>query len=272
MLTITDILKRLNKNMHAGDDAFYKIPESRELSAQYLLLYEMSLPFGLDLNDQINVDKSATRMVVTIKDIRNRELREMDEKAQEWLKNNAPQSMRQLGSGISIMWAHISKRNIEGMLIGSFLALVLISALLIVALRSVKLGLLTLIPNLVPAFMAFGIWGYFVGQIGLAVSILVALTLGIVVDDTVHFMSKYLRARREMGKDPESAVRYSFHTVGSALFITTIVLVAGFSILLLSGFKVNSNMGLITAITITIALVIDFFFLPPLLMKVEEKK
>ncbi len=271
VLTITDIIKRLNKNMHGGDEAFYKIPESRELAAQYLLLYEMSVPFGLDLNDQINVEKSSTRMVVTIKDIYNRELREMDQKAGEWLAVNAPETMRQAGSGISMMWAHISKRNIEGMLAGSLLALVLISALLIIALRSFKLGLISLIPNLVPAFISFGIWGYFVGMVGLSVSVLIALTLGIVVDDTVHFMSKYLRARREMGKDPEAAVRYSFHTVGAALFITTVVLVAGFSILLLSGFKINANMGLMTAITITAAIIIDFFFLPTLLMKVEEK-
>jgi len=169
------------------------------------------------------------------------------------------------------MFAHISERNINSMLGASFGALVLISAILMLALRSFKLGLLSLIPNLAPAFMAFGIWGMIVGQVGLAVSVLVALTLGIVVDDTVHFMSKYLRARREYRMTPSAAVRYAFNTVGTALWVTTATLVAGFLVLSFSGFKVNSNIGLMTAITISLALALDFLFLPTLLILLEEK-
>jgi predicted RND superfamily exporter protein len=131
--------------------------------------------------------------------------------------------------------------------------------------------MLSLIPNLSPAFMAFGLWGILVGQVGLGLSIVVAMTLGIVVDDTVHFMSKYLRARRENKLSPEDAVRYSFNTVGTAMWVTTVALVGGFLVLTYSGFKMNSEMGLLTAITISIALVMDFFFLPTLLMKVDGK-
>ncbi|VAX22750.1 Predicted exporter of the RND superfamily [hydrothermal vent metagenome] len=268
--SITETIKRLNKNMHGDDPAYYKIPESRELAAQYLLLYEMSVPFGLDLNDQINVDKSATRMIVTFANTTTRELRAADEKARYWLGANAPASMFTYGSGLSIIWAHISERNINSMLLASFGALALISGLLIFALRSVKIGLISLIPNLAPAFMAFGVWGLFVGQVGLALSVLLALTMGIIVDDTVHFLSKYLRARREKGMNPADAVRYSFDTVGSAIWVTSIALVAGFSILTFSGFSLNSEMGLMTAITITLALILDFLFLPTLLMKVED--
>ncbi len=270
--SITDTMKRLNKNMHGDDEAYYRIPGRRDLAAQYLLLYEMSLPFGLDLNNTINVDKSSTRMIVTLRHTTTRELRDTDERGREWLKANAPETMFTYGSGLSIVWAHISERNINSMLGASFWALVLISGILIVALRSLKLGLLSLIPNLAPALMAFGVWGMFVGQVGLAVSVLVALTLGIVVDDTVHFMSKYLRARREHKMNPPGAVRYSFNTVGTALWITTLALVAGFTVLSFSGFKVNSDMGMMTAITISLALILDFLFLPTLLMKVEEKK
>ncbi len=268
---ITDIYKRLNKNMHGDDPAFYRIPDDQELAAQYMLLYEMSLPYGLDLNNQINIDKSSTRMVVTLKETTARQLREMDDKARAWLAQNAA-AMRTWGAGLSVMWANISKRNIDSMLSGSFLALALISGILMVVLRSLKLGAVSLIPNLAPAFMAFGVWGFIEGRVGLAVSVLVALTLGIVVDDTVHFMSKYLRARREHGMDAPDAVRYSFHTVGVALTVSTIVLVAGFTVLSFSGFKVNSDMGTMTAITISLALLLDFLFLPTLLMKLEGNK
>ncbi len=271
VIAITEILKRLNKNMHGDDETFYRIPARRDLAAQYLLLYEMSLPFGQDLNNLINVDKSAARMIVTMRNTTTRQLREMDDKARQWLKANAPEKMFTYGSGLSIVWANISKRNIDSMLSATFGALVLISGILILALRSFKIGLLSMVPNLAPAFMAFGVWGMLVGRVGLAVSVMAALTLGIVVDDTVHFLSKYLRARREFALGPAEAVRYSFNTVGTALWVTTLALVAGFMILSFSGFKINADMGLMTAVTITLALALDFLFLPTLLLKVEEK-
>jgi len=98
------------------------------------------------------------------------------------------------------------------------------------------------------------------------------MTLGIVVDDTVHFLSKYLRARREKNMSSEDAVRYAFKTVGRALFTTTIVLVAGFLVLAMSSFQINAGMGLLTAIVISFALAVDFLLLPAILMKFEEKK
>jgi predicted RND superfamily exporter protein len=118
--------------------------------------------------------------------------------------------------------------------------------------------------------MGFGLWGMLVGEVGLSLSIVASMSLGIVVDDTVHFLSKYLRARREMHLSPEDAVRYAFKTVGRALIITSVVLVAGFLVLSMSSFELNSGMGLLTAIVIIFALVADFLFLPPLLMKIEE--
>jgi predicted RND superfamily exporter protein len=231
----------------------------------------MSLPFGMDLNREINVDKSAIRIIVSMKEASTKELRQMDDAARNWLKANAPERMYTYGSGLSMMFAYISERNIKSMLGASFGALVLISGILMISLRSVKFGFLSLIPNLAPAIMAFGIWGLAVGQVGLVVSILAALTLGIVVDDTVHFMSKYLRARREHNLTPVDAVKYSFNTVGTAMWVTTIILVAGFMVLAFSGFELNADMGLMSALTIVLALALDFFFLPTLLLKIEEK-
>jgi hypothetical protein len=174
------------------------------------------------------------------------------------------------GSGVSIIWAHISKRNINSMLGASFGALALISMLLIIALRSWKLGLLSLIPNLVPAALAFGIWGFFVGRVGLGHSIIVAMTLGVVVDDSVHFLSKYLHARRDRDMDPPAAVRYAFQTVGTAMSITTVALVAGFMVLAFSGYRMNADMGLMAAMTIMFAFAMDIIFLPALLLKTSR--
>lgn len=268
--TITDTFKRLNKNMHGDDSSYYRLPEQRDLAAQYLLLYEMSLPYGLDLNDQINVDKSATRMLVTIKTLSTNDVLALEERAQQWLKENALPSMQVPGASATIMFANIGSRNIRGMLFGATLALVLISVILIVALRSLKFGLISLIPNLTPTAMAFGLWGLLVGEVGMGLSVVAGLTIGIVVDDTIHYLSKYLRARREKGLVPEEAVRYAFRSVGLALWVTTVVLIAGFFVLSQSHFYVNSSMGIMTAVTIALALIADFLFLPPLLMKLEE--
>ena len=268
---VTDIMKRLNKNMHGDNPAQYRLPEQRDLSAQYLLLYEMSLPYGLDLNNQINVDKSSTRLTATLKTLSTNELLDLEARANQWLKNNAPHIKSGVGSGTSIVFAHIGQRNIINMLYGTTLALVLISMVLIFAFRSVKTGLISLIPNLIPAAMGFGLWGIFVGEIGLSLSVVASMTLGIVVDDTVHFLSKYLRARREKNLGAEDAVRYAFRTVGRALLYTSIILVCGFMVLATSNFELNSGMGLLTAVIITLALFADFLFLPSLLIKLEEK-
>ncbi|MBW9267324.1 MAG: MMPL family transporter [Candidatus Thiodiazotropha sp. (ex. Lucinisca nassula)] len=269
--SITDIMKRLNRNMHADNDDWYRLPDQRDLSAQYLLLYEFSLPFGLDLNNQINVKKSATRFTVTMESISTTQLLEIEERAQAWLQENAP-GMRIDGASPTIMFAHIGNRNIISMLKGTTLALVMISVILIFALRSLRVGGLSLIPNLVPMGMAFGLWGIFVGEVGLALSVVTGMTLGIVVDDTVHFLSKYLRARREKDMDRENAVRYAFSTVGTALWVTTLVLMVGFGILAFSHFQLNAGMGLLTAITLGLALIADFLFLPPLLIYFGGKK
>uniref|UniRef100_UPI00356814C7 efflux RND transporter permease subunit n=1 Tax=Neptunomonas sp. TaxID=1971898 RepID=UPI00356814C7 len=267
--TLTDIIKRLNKNMHADDPAFYTLPESRELTAQYLLLYEMSLPYGLDLNNQLNVDKSSTRIIGTMKNLTSNEQVTFESRLYQWFKDNSPQYEVYVASP-SLMFSHIGQRNIQSMLIGITFALILISALLGIALKSVRYGLISLIPNLAPAAMGFGFWYFIDGQVGLALSVVAGMTLGIVVDDTVHFLSKYRHARIDKGKSAEDAVRYAFASVGRALWITTLVLVVGFLVLAQSSFKVNADMGLLTAITIMIALIVDFLFLPPLLMKLDN--
>jgi predicted RND superfamily exporter protein len=170
------------------------------------------------------------------------------------------------------MFAYISERNIKSMIGGTLWAILLISVILILALRSFRYGALSLIPNLVPAIMGFGVWSLLQGTMGLSLSIVSGMTLGIVVDDTVHFLTKYIRARREKEMDAAEAIRYAFHSVGRALVVTTIILVVGFSILSLSSFYLNSSMGQLTAIVIVMALIVDFLFLPALLLTIDGKK
>ncbi len=269
---VTDILKRLNRNMHDDDPAWYRLPETRDLSAQILLMYEMFLPYGLDLNDRININKSATRVTVTLHSISSQQVIDLEARAQAWLAANTSAIKYSEGTGPFLLFAHIGQRNIASMISGEILAIGVISLIMILILRSVKLGLISLIPNLIPAGIAFGLWGLTVGQIGLAASVVAAMTLGILVDDTVHFLSKYQHARKQLNLTPEESIRYAFATVGSALWITSAVLIMGFSLFAFSSFKINNEMGLLTSSIFALGLFAEFLLLPPILLTLETWK
>ncbi len=268
---ITDTFRQLNQSMHGDDPAAYRIPESQELAAQYLLLYELSLPLGLDLNNQIDRSRSATRGSVSAETLYSQDVLDLNARAEAWLEENAPHVAGVNGTGPAALFAYIGQRNIRAMLVGTAVVLVAISAILLFALRSLRLGVISVVPNVLPAVLGFGVWGLTVGQVGLSLSVVVAMTVGIVVDDTVHFLSKYLRARREYGRDPEDAVRYAFDTAGRALFTTTVVLVAGFLIFMFSPFVPTAEVGVLTAMIIGFALVADLSLLPALLTAVDRK-
>ena len=265
----SDIMKRLNKNMHGDDPAFYRLPDDPELAAQYLLLYELSVPFGMDLNNRINVAKSATRMTVTVRRLKSEELRALEMRGQDWLRANAS-DLASGASGYSLIFAHLAIRNTLSMLWGTLTGMVVISLILIGIFRSVRLGLISLVPNLVPAAMAFGVWGYLYSEVGPAGSLVTAIAFGTVVDDTIHLMAKYLEARRE-GRSAPEAVRYSFNSVGRECAITTLMLVLGFLVFASSGFAISWMLGLLVALTIGFALVLDLLLLPPLLMVIDRK-
>ena len=264
---ITDIMKRLNKNLNNDNPDFYAVPDDSDLAAQLLLLYEFSLPVGLDLNNLIDVERSSTRLTVVLKALSANEKIDLDDRARAWLRDNAP-DLETGASGIPIVVAHSIKRNIEIMLIGTVIAMGIVSFLLIFVFRSLRFGMISLVPNFLPAAMAMGLWGYAVREVDVAASVVTALAFGIIVDDTIHFMTKYLRSRKE-GLPPSESVQSAFSTVGKALMATTIVFALGFLVFGLSGMAMNQTLGLLTGMTVIIALAADFLLLPPLLMVLD---
>ena len=262
-----DIMKRLNRNLHGDDPDFHVLPDDSDLAAQYLLLYEFSLPVGRDLNNLIDVDRAATRVTVVLKSLSTREKIELDERAQAWFRENAP-DLETGATGVAVVGARSIQRNIEGMLLGTIVAMAIVSLLLLFIFRSVRLGLISLVPNFAPAAMAMGLWGYVVGEVGVAASVVTAIAFGIIVDDTIHFMTKYVSARKS-GKRPSESVQSAFHFVGKALLATTVVFALGFMVFGASGMATNQALGLLVGITVVVALVADFLFLPPLLMALD---
>ena len=156
VFAISDIVKRLNKNLNEDDPDFYSVPDNSELAAQYLLLYEFSLPVGLDLNNLIDVERSATRATVVLSSLSTSEKIELDDRAQAWSRQNAP-GLETGAAGVSVVAAHSIQKNIKNMLIGTITAMGIVSLLLIFIFRSVRLGLISLVANFVPAAMAMGL-------------------------------------------------------------------------------------------------------------------
>lgn len=267
---ISDVFRRLNQNMHGDDPAYYRLPDDQETAAQYLLMYEMSLPFGLDLNNQLTLDKRSTKVTVTMGNLGSKDMIRLEQQILQWFQTQYPQYQIEAAS-TALMFAHIGERNMASMLQTLPLAAVLISALLVLSLRSWQLGAISVFPNLIPALLGFGVWQLMSGEINLSLSVITSMSLGIIVDDTVHFLAKYQHARKE-GRTAEDAVRYAFHSVGWALVVTTLVLVIGFGMLMLSDFRLNSDMGLLTSVILVLALVVDFLFLPALLLKLDRDK
>jgi len=264
--SLSDIMKRLNRNMHGDDPAWYRIPDDRELSAQYLLLYELSLPYGLDLNDRINVDKSATRVTATMRRATTAENKQFFADVDAWMQDNWPDYMHTDPTSAAVMFTYISERNLRNMVGGTVLAVAAIAIIMMLALRSVSLGALSLVPNGLPILTTFGAWAILVGEVGFSVATVASISLGIIVDDTVHLLSKYVRARDERGLGVEDSIRYAFHNVGIPIIVNTIILTAGFLVMTTSAFKMNVDLGLMTVLAILFALILDFLLLPAMLL------
>jgi uncharacterized protein len=270
--SIADTMKRLNRAMHGDDPAMYTIPESREMAAQYLLLYEMSLPMGMALNTEVNIDKSASRMVVTTSNLRSEEITQMVENIEAWQHKNLPEYMFAPALGPAVMFAEVARTMMRSMMQNAPLSLFLVVIAMMIAMRSFWYGLLSLPPNLVPMAISFGFWGLMGKDMNFGMTTIVAMTVGIIVDYSIHFLSKYLRMRREENATAEDAVRYAFSTVGKPLWVTTFILVAGFSIMVLSPMAYCDNMGVLTSLIIIFALIGNLFYLPSLLVIIEGQQ
>jgi uncharacterized protein len=275
VVAVSDIVKRVNRNVHGDDPAYDQLPRARDEIAQYLLLYEMSLPHGLSLTDRITASRDATRVTVVVgkdgKNLPSDLLIPLSERFEHWLTIHGGPSMATQGTGLSLMFAHLSERNIALMIGGTSIAVFLVSLILIIGLRSFKLALVSLVGDFVPAIMALGLWGYLVAEMNVAVSIVAAMTFGIVVDDTIHYLSRYARARRVLGMTPDQAVEYAFTSTGKAMIFTMTVMCFGFTVLSFSSFGVNATLGALTVITFGFALLSDFLILAPLLLLCDRK-
>ena len=271
VIAIPEITRRVHDAMNAGRVDEEPMPDDRETIAQYFLLYEMSLPYGVSLNDRINVSRSSSRVTAILRKMSSSQIRDLDERATAWLAGNVPPEMQTQATGINVLFANLSGVNIRSMMLATLVSVLVIAVVVGIALRSAVYGALSILLNMLPSLVGFGLWGLLYQDIGLAASVVTAMTIGLVVDDTIYFLLMYQQARAR-GLDPEGAINHVFAVVGVAMLVITVSLTVGFGTLAFSGFEVNRSLGAMTALVILSNLFIDWLTLPPVMRIMENSR
>ncbi len=264
-----NLLKTLNKAEHDSDEAFYVLPTDNLQVIDYLVTYQLIQEIEPHMEPIFDPEYDTTRLVVGTSNLSNGELLAFNRKIEAWLADNLnPKYTVRQGSG-SVVYARLNQTISEQLLEGFTLSFLLITLTMLIGLRSIRYGLLSIVPNLFPVTIVFGVWGLLVGELSPYILMLFSISIGLVVDDSVHVLSKYIAARRA-GKSPEDAVQYSLNRAGSAIAITTAALAMGTIILVFSNTYYYQNVALMLTPIILVALLLDLLFLPPLLVKFDR--
>ena len=263
------MLKNLNKAEHDNDEAWHRLPEDNLQVIDYLVSYQLVQEIEPHLEPIFDPEYTTVRVVVGTSNLSNVQLLDLNRRIEAWYRDNINSQYRVLHGSNSILYARLNDTISRQLLEGFTVSFILITLTMLIGLRSWRYGLISIAPNLLPPAVVFGVWGLFVGQLSPYILMLFSISIGLVVDDSVHVLSKYMAARRE-GQQPDEAVHYSLDKAGSAITITTAALAVGTMILVFSNTYYYQNVALMLTPIIVVALLLDMLFLPPLLVKFDR--
>ncbi len=268
-LSIVDIIKETNKALNENKKEFYTIPNDKNLIAQELLLFENS--GSDDLEDFVDSQFSKARITVKLPYIDSIDyidlLKEINTKVDQYFKGNADVTV----TGISNLLSRIMEASIKSSAISYVLALILITIMMLILIGHIKIGLVSMIPNVAPILMMTTIMVIFDMPLDMFTMLIGAIAIGLAVDDTVHFMHNFRRYEL-LYNDVDKAVRLTLLTTGRAMIVTTIVLSFGFFVFMFASMSNIFNFGLLTGIAIIIAVLADFFLVPALMKVMIHNK
>ena len=262
--SLMDVVKTFNDVMNASKS----IPDDKNLIAQYLLLYSLSLPQGMEINDKMDIDERLFRvtgsmnMVDTSKDL------EMIEWIESWWDKTEYSATVE---GQTKMFAHMQHDVTNTLLYSITLAVILISIIMLLIFKNLKMLPLFIAPNILPIALVVGVMGWIGIDIDMGVAIAGAIIIGVAVDDTIHFMVKYVEARKR-GENLKESLEYVMSYAGSAIIFTTIILSLAFLVFVFSDFNPNFHFGIVTATALVIAVLVDLVALPALLAKLDDRE
>ena len=266
---VVNIVKDMNYNFHGGKEEFYKIPSNKKTIAELLFLYTMSLPMGADINNRMSTNYESIRMSIFWK----------FEKSKDWIHHTdvVLQKANELGLNVFITGQIDLAHRLAGYFVSAFvnsivLIPIFVTILLLLVFRSIKMGVLSVFANVFPLVVGGGLMYMADMALSAGTVLVAAVCLGVTVDDTIHFILGYYRAKYQEGKDIREAIQKTFKYTTSSLFTTTFILVAGFSLYIPSDLLIISKFGILCCVILTAALLGDTILLPALLFISERKK
>ncbi|MFT6071166.1 MAG: putative RND superfamily exporter protein [Bacteriovoracaceae bacterium] len=267
-IDIVSIIKDMNKSLYGGHEEEYKLPDTQKAIAEQLFLYSMSLPQGMDLNNRMTLNKDALRMSLlwSVYDSRGwlDGAKELEVMAEE-------EGLDVFVTGKFLLFQRMMDYVVETFFKSVTMALVLVALLMMIVFRSFKLGILSLVPNVLPLIFGGAFMKLMDIDLNIGSSLVASVCLGIAVDDTIHFLSNFYRYRSQ-GYSLDETIAKIYTYTGSALIVTTAILASGFGLYMIGDFIPNVNFGMLCAVILSVALVVDLVFLPALLIFLNDKK
>ena len=263
VISVTQYIKEIHQAMNDGDPAFYQIPNSRNLISQYMLLYES------EFETFFNLDYTKLRIAAQIKDIDSRRSAEIEEEINNFIMANAPSGVKAEVTGTAFIALRTNNYLVRNLAGSFFIAFIVVTLLMAILFRSVKMALISVVPNIIPMMMMAAVMGFFQVSLRPSTAMTFAIAFGIAVDDTLHYLTRY---RMELSdRHYQKANDATMMSTGVAMMSTTAILVSGFMVLTLSEFTFSIQFGILSSITILSALIGDLTFLPALLSQVKPE-
>lgn len=256
--SLLEVIKKFNEVMNNSKS----IPNNQSLVAQYLLLYTLSLPQGMEINDQMDIEERQFRITASVNVSPTTKDLEMLHWVRNWWDENTKYTARV--DGQTALFAHLQNDVTDTLIKSILIAISVVSIMMLVIFRNIKLLPLLVLPNILPIALVIGIMGWAGIDIDIGVAIAGAIIIGVAVDDTIHFLVKYFEARKK-GKNIEDSLTYVMQYAGNAIIFTTIILTLAFSIFVFSDFLPNYMFGVVTASALIIAVITDLLMLPAIL-------
>ena len=260
--SVIDQIKQMNRAVYENRDDAYSLPNSDGQVAEYLLLYESG--GGSQLDQFVAFTYDQLRVQARTQSLAFAQVRELQNAIDEFVASEFDDDVDIYATGVLPMAQRMGDLIAEGQARSVTLALCAILALLMIALRSARLGLIAMVPNLLPVIVALGFMGWIGAEFNMIMAVLAPMILGVAVDDTVHFFVRYRRYFGETGSY-DAAYRETMRTVGRPLLFTTIVLVIGFLGFRFSVFDGPRDFSLASIVAFSSALLAEFLLAPVLL-------
>lgn len=261
-LSFLDTLRPLNRALAGGAPEHERIPATREGVSELLFL----LPKG-ELGRFVNVNHGRMNLLLRSSEVGSAATRRLTQSIEtEIARAGLPDDLDVAITGNALLLNRSADGIANSQPVSMAATALATFAVATLALRSLPLGLLAMLPNLLPVLLFFGLLGAGLAPLSLPTSLIGSIALGLAIDDTAHFLFRY-RAERRAGRDPEQALHETGRHVGRPIAITSALLCIGFGLIGLSGFATLRDFGLITALTFALCALADLFLLPALLAR-----